>query len=132
MSDALGIRRLTAERNADFLRAVPKDRQRTEGGRIVWPAGIDAGSYVKYRLTGPGDRLLAHVPAIEIGNAMVPPVERAMGIKREELLRVTLREFGAARLTTAVRSLVEAGLDDALARGRLAERDGLIVRGEKP
>lgn len=71
------------------------------------------------------------VEAIEIGNAMEPPVEHSMGIGEDELLRITLRVFRGERLTPAVRAGLSAGLRDAIARGRLVVEGDLIVRGEK-
>jgi hypothetical protein len=128
VAELFGIRRLTAEKQRMLMTALPRDRMATENGTVLWPAGVDPESYLQYRPSGPSERALAHVPAVEIGNAMVPTVRRSMGIDREELLRTAMRVFGSERLTVQVRERMEAGLDSAINRGLLiAENDRVVA-----
>ena len=128
VAELFGIRRLTAEKQRMLMTALPRDRMATENGTVLWPAGVDPESYLQYRPSGPSERALAHVPAVEIGNAMVPTVRRSMGIDREELLRTAMRVFGSERLTVQVRERMEAGLDSAIKRGLLlAENDRVVA-----
>ena len=131
-ADAVGVGRLTADLSATFRGLMPRDRTRTQEDHVYWPRSMDPRTYVEYRRSRTDERALAQVPVIEVGNALVLPVEHAMGVDREELLRLGMKVFGAERLTAQTRAVMEAGLADAIERGRLAEDDNLIVRGATP
>ena len=131
-ADALGIGRLTADWSTTLSRLMPRDRTRTHSSEIYWPRSVDPLTYIGYRRSTNVIRDLAHVPVVEVGNALVLPVERAMGVDREELLRHGMKVFGASRLTAQTRVVMEAGLADAIERGRLLEEGDLIVRGTTP
>jgi hypothetical protein len=53
---------------------------------VIWPAGIDVADYRQNRPSEAFERALGHVPATEVGNAMVPIVRHSMGIEIDELL----------------------------------------------
>ncbi len=129
VADALGIRRLSAEKQRTLMSLLPRSRATTENGTVMWPAGIDPASYLEYRPSSSSDRSLSHVPAIEVGNAMIPIVRRSMGVDREELFRETMRVFGSERLTAQVRSRMQAGLENALDRGLVVEAEDRVLPG---
>jgi hypothetical protein len=130
-ADSLGIGRLRTERAETIRKLVPRHLPRTEKGTVVWPASASPEEYVTYRTSHPDERAFQQIPLIELGNAMVPLVEESMGLNRDELFRLTVREFHAERVTKQVRERLESALTEAVRRGRLAEEDGLVVRGER-
>ena len=130
-ADSLGIGRLRTERADAIRRLVPRHLPRTENGTVVWPANANPEDYVTYRASHPDERPFQQVPLVELGNAMVPLVEESMGLNRDELFKLTVREFHAERLTKQVRERLESALTEAIKRGRLAEEEGLVVRGER-
>jgi len=131
LADGMGIGRLRAERADVIRRLIPGYLPRTEQGTVIWPTDSDPETYSLYRTSYPDERSFQQIPRIELGNAMVPIVDQSMGVSRDELFRLTVREFHAERVTKQVRERLESALMEAIARGRLAEEDGLIVRGVK-
>jgi hypothetical protein len=130
-ADSLGIGRLRTERAETIRSLLPRHLPRTEKRTVVWPANANPDEYVTYRTSHPDQRAFQQIPLIELGNAMIPLVEQAMGLSRDELFRLTVREFHAEGVTKQVRERLESALAEAVRRGRLAEEDGLVVRGER-
>ncbi len=127
VADGMGIGRLRAEKAATLRGLIPSELPRTEEDTVVWPAGSDPDEYLTYRSSNPDERPYQQVPRIELSNAMAPLVESSMGLERDELFRLTLREFHVLRLTTQIRERLELALSEAIASGRLSEDGDLVT-----
>lgn len=70
------------------------------------------------------------LPPAEIEEAMVEIVKANFGAGRDDLVQAASRSFGFASTSSQLRAVLSAGIDAAVANGRLVEQDGLLtVRG---
>ena len=124
---AFGLTRVTEARRDALLALLP--RTATTVGDVVWPAGVDPESWTSFRRQATsGGRPLEHVPAEEIGNAMVALARSGAGLTKDDLYLQTVELFGHRRRTPALLPLLDAALAATVGRGRLTEQpDGTLT-----
>ncbi|MFN8074701.1 MAG: DUF3320 domain-containing protein [Kineosporiaceae bacterium] len=132
VGSAFGLSRVTSSRAASVLALLPSSMAGDRGEPFAWPPELDHRSWKGFRRAAEGTaRPIEYIPLREMANAMVALAGTAYGIREDELLRETLLLFGGKALTQGTRSRLDEGLRSAIAAGRLAEREGLIVVAER-
>lgn len=95
-----------------------------DGQRIYWTEHQDPASYSEFRTQG---RDAKDVPVLEAANAICCILQEQIGLPREDLIRETSKLLGYARTGNVVIALVSAGIENALASGRIfEEQDGYL------
>lgn len=129
--------RMTARVRARVLtavRALPADARPTEQGEFLWPAGLDAATWRAFRLPDEADetsyRDAEHLPPEEIANATLHVVRTQIGLARTDLVREVAALLGFARLGAKVQAAMTVGIELALGRGALVERDGKVTEAK--
>jgi len=82
----------------------------------------------RLHVTSPTLRKPEMLPPTEIDEALGRIVDDNFGAARDELVLAASRGFGFAATSAQLRTVLEAGIGRLLATGKLAERDGLLVR----
>ncbi|GAB3359042.1 DUF3320 domain-containing protein [Modestobacter lapidis] len=123
---AFGLSRVSGARRDALLGLLPEG---SVVGDFVWPAGVDAATWNRFRRqSSSADRPLDQVAPEEIGNAMAALCRAAGGLTRSDLYVRTLDVFGSRRRTPALLPHLEAALTRSVAAGRLTEQpDGRIT-----
>jgi hypothetical protein len=123
---AFGLGRVTESRRAALLAVLPDGAL---DGDWLWPPTVERESWTGFRRqAASADRPLEHVAPEEIGNAMAALCRAAMGMERDELLTQAALVFGYRRRTPTLTPLLEAALEQALARGVVTEQpDGPLT-----
>lgn len=94
-----------------------------DGERFYWAAGQDPAAYPLFRVAGEGEerREVQDLPVQEIANAAAAVLRRQVGLPADDLIRETGRLLGYARLGSAARPALEAGLLWGIDAGRLCQ-----------
>ncbi|HLU39140.1 MAG TPA: DUF3320 domain-containing protein, partial [Planctomycetota bacterium] len=126
--------RVTARVRARVLavaRGLPEATRPVERGAFLWPAGVDPESWSAFRVPRAGDegsqRDPAHIPPEEIAAAVAHVVARDAGIAREDAIRATAVLFGFGRVGPRLHAAIDAGVEMALARGKVRALDGWLT-----
>lgn len=132
VANAFNLGRVNADRRRAIQGIVPGVHARANDPDFYWPAEVDPDAWRKVRVPSDGDsRTIEEVSLFEIGNAMAIVVERAGGMKQEELKREALAMFGGRRKTQAISDRLDDALRFALERKVLRLADsGLVLLGE--
>jgi hypothetical protein len=124
---AFGLARVTETRKAAILAVLSPTAL---DGDWLWPADVDPAEWTTFRRqASSSERPLEHVPPEEIGNAMAALCRASAGMEREELLTQAAAVFGYKRRTPTITPVLEAGLDAALAGGRLTTQESGLLTG---
>jgi len=133
---AFDLARTTARTRSRVLalaRELPAAHRPVERDEFLWPADLDPAQWLGFRFPDPRDdatrREVEHIPPEEIVNAAVHVVRTQVGLGRQDLLRQTGLLLGFARLGTRVKAALASGIDAAIARAVLTERDGKVTLG---
>ncbi|MEZ5966577.1 MAG: DUF3320 domain-containing protein [Planctomycetota bacterium] len=134
VASCFDLPRLTAKtrtRVLELVRALPEAQRPVERDEFLWPADLDPATWTTFRLPtsdgGRSEREVEHIPPEEIANAAVHVVRTQVGIGRSDLLRQTASMFGFSRTGARVRAAMSAGIEAALQRGSVQERDGKVT-----
>lgn len=106
-----------------------------QDGEVFWPRNLSSDTYEGFRVPGDEEgeqRELRLVPIAERANAAVHVLRVQFSLPRDELERETARLLGAQRIHPRARDLVSEGVELAIVKGRIAERDGRLVASNSP
>lgn len=121
----------TRARVLELARSLPPDKRPSERDEVLWPPGLDPDAWSAFRVPAAADpasqREAEHIPPEEVANAAVHVVRTQVALGRQDLLRQTALLLGFARVGARVRASIAAGIDRAVARGRLRELDGKVT-----
>ncbi|GAA1383706.1 DUF3320 domain-containing protein [Pseudonocardia kongjuensis] len=120
VANAFDLSKVSESRREQILAHLPRELRTDRAEPVVWPAGIDPGTWTGYRPAGESpSRRVEEIPLRELGNAMAALVVAGAGMARPELHRETLRVFGLLRRTPAAVERLDAALELARRTGRL-------------
>jgi hypothetical protein len=93
-----------------IISLIPRSRlQHHRLGTFAWPEALDPATWTGFRVTGDEvNRRLDEVAPKEIANAMLALVTGTEPLGEDDLLRATAEIFGIGRLSTHIRSRLEA------------------------
>jgi hypothetical protein len=130
IADAWQIARVTERVRQRIRRFLPMS---TAAADVILAPDTTTAAFRGFRTTAAEDlaRSAEDLPVCEIANAMAWLLRQHVSIGDEDLARETARLFGIARLGSAVRGAMTAGLDELVARGD-AMRDEARVRLAAP
>ncbi len=106
-----------------------------QDGDTFWPRVLSPDTYVGFRVPGVDEdeqRDLKLVPALERANAAVHVLRVQFSLPRDELEKETARLLGLQRIHSRARDLVSEGIELALSKGRIIEREGRLIASEAP
>ncbi len=129
---SFGLERVASTRATAILKCVPSEFKRSTGERtFFWPAALNPESWLgARRVTDGGSRDIEAVSLVEIANAMRIAAAQSGGMASDELKREALGMFGGKRITSAIATRLDDGLEFALASGRLRrDRDDIMKDG---
>ncbi len=108
------------------LLLVPQaERPLRRGGDFLWPPGVNAEAWRRFRYVAAGDaRPMDEVAPEEIANAAAWVLGRAISISEAELARETVKVFGAKAVTAKAIELVVAALPGLVITGRGSVTEG--------
>ncbi|MCC6230699.1 MAG: DUF3320 domain-containing protein [Phycisphaerales bacterium] len=106
-----------------------------QDGDTFWPRVLSPDTYVGFRVPGVDEdeqRDLKLVPAVERANAAVHVLRVQFSLPRDELEKETARLLGLQRIHPRARDLVSEGIELAISKGRIIEREGRLIASEAP
>lgn len=120
------LTRVNADRAGSIIRCVPAGSRSPHEKAVLRDAAARGDSWEGFRRDASGERDIAHVPLLEMANAMRALCRATGGLDEAELLRETLRVFGYSRMTPRVVGRMSEGLQAAVSRGVIRKgSDGL-------
>jgi len=128
--DAWEAPRVTKKMSQAVMEAVaelPAGQRPRQDGEVLWPAEVDPASYTRYRVAADAARPAESIPLVEVKNAALAVLARALAVSEDELIGQLMQRFGIARRGKLVVEHFRAGLALALEDAR-ATRDGETYR----
>ena len=114
-----GLSRVVQRRRDGIVALLPADAARTEGGRFVWPTGVDPASWTRARRADARVRGISEISLAELVHGMSVLLEGAFSMTNDELISEAARAFGFGRVTAPVRERMQAAIDEGVSDGRL-------------
>ncbi|MBL8783871.1 MAG: DUF4011 domain-containing protein [Deltaproteobacteria bacterium] len=111
----------------DALAGLPAGQRPRVDGDLLWPAELDPTSYTRYRVADDAARPAESIPLVEVKNAALAVLARALAMTEDELIGQLMQRFGIARRGKLVLEHLTRGIDLAIASAK-ARREGDRVR----
>ncbi|MFK5646802.1 DUF3320 domain-containing protein [Ornithinimicrobium sp. LYQ121] len=118
---AFELTRVNADRAASILRCAPAGSRSPLEKAVLRDTAARGDAWEGFRRDESGERDIAHVPLLEMANAMRALCRGTGGLDEAELLRETLRVFGYTRMTPRVVGRMTEGLQAAVTRGAISK-----------
>lgn len=123
-----GLTRVVQRRRDDILAALGDGFPRSEGGRFVWPEGVDPSAWTDVaRRSDAATRPIGDISLQELGNGLVILLRGAFSLGEDEAVTELARAFGFARAASTIRDRILQAIALAVSAGRVVRAEGRIT-----